>query len=69
MSTAAYRSKERAVMAGPPLQLVAELAFDAHAEVGEGPTWDPFRQQLLWVDIPHGAIHGFDPVNGNDHVL
>ncbi len=43
--------------------------LDAHSDVGEGPTWDPFRQQLLWVDIPHGAIHSCDPIHSSDHVL
>jgi len=53
----------------PPDTLVADVVLDGHAEVGEGPTWDPLRQRLWWVDIPLGAIHRFDPKNGRDHVV
>lgn len=56
-------------MSETPAQLVAEVVLDAHAEVGEGPTWDPLRQRLWWVDIPRGAVHNFDPAGGNDHVF
>ncbi|MDQ3579204.1 MAG: SMP-30/gluconolactonase/LRE family protein [Actinomycetota bacterium] len=56
-------------MEEPPASLAAEVVLDAHAEVGEGPTWDPVGQRLLWVDIPRGAIHSFDPATGNDHVV
>ncbi|MFD4459015.1 SMP-30/gluconolactonase/LRE family protein [Nocardia sp. NPDC058480] len=38
------------------------LAIDA--ELGEGPTWDPVRQRLLWVDILASRIHSLDPVTG-----
>ncbi len=50
------------------VSFVADVVLDAHAEVGEGPTWDRVRQQLWWVDIPRGAIHRFDPASGTDHV-
>lgn len=56
-------------MRRPPDPLVADVILDAQAEVGEGPTWDPIRRRLWWVDIPRGAIHRFDPTNGSDHVL
>ncbi len=56
-------------MTEPPTPWVADIVLDAHAAVGEGPTWDPFRQQLWWVDIPQCAIHGFDPASGSDQVL
>lgn len=55
-------------MARADVPLVADIVLDAHAEVGEGPTWDRFRQLLWWVDIPRGAIHGFDPTNGIEQV-
>lgn len=45
-----------------------ELALDAKAELGEGPVWDPDRQQLLWVNIMAGEIHRFDPATGADTV-
>lgn len=47
--------------------LDATLVLDAHAEVGEGPVWDSARARLLWVDIPAGVIHVFDPATGVDH--
>ena len=27
------------------------------------------RQRLLWLDIPHGRVHRFDPATGSDDVL
>ncbi|MDQ3577370.1 MAG: SMP-30/gluconolactonase/LRE family protein [Actinomycetota bacterium] len=56
-------------MAEPELSLVAEVVLDAHAEVGEGPTWDVEGQRLWWVDIPRGAVHAFDPATGTDDVI
>ncbi|MDP9184912.1 MAG: SMP-30/gluconolactonase/LRE family protein [Actinomycetota bacterium] len=41
-----------------------ELVLDAHADLGEGPTWDLVAQQLLWVDITAGVVHRFDPATG-----
>lgn len=55
-------------MAQADAPFIADVVLDAHAEVGEGPTWDRFRQLLWWVDIPRGAIHGFDPTNGLERV-
>ncbi len=46
--------------------LEAELALDAHAELGEGPVWDRARRQLIWVDITGSAVHRFDPLSGTD---
>lgn len=46
-----------------------ELVVDAHAEVGEGPMWDPVTQCLFWVDIPHGLIHRFSPTTGADTTI
>lgn len=48
--------------------LRAEVALDAHAEVAEGPVWDVKAGQLVWVDIPRGEIHRFDPTEGTDQV-
>ncbi|MER7175784.1 SMP-30/gluconolactonase/LRE family protein [Streptomyces mesophilus] len=41
-----------------------EVALRTRAELGEGPTWDPAGQRLLWVDILGSRVHGFDPVSG-----
>jgi len=43
-----------------------ELAVAATAEVGEGPLWDAAARRLLWVDIPAGTLHRFDPRSGAD---
>jgi sugar lactone lactonase YvrE len=43
-----------------------ELVLDSHAEVGEGPVWDPESQRLLWVDITRGLVHLLDPGSGAD---
>ena len=41
--------------------MIAELALDAQAELGEGPLWDPRRGCLFFVDILCGRVHRFDP--------
>lgn len=35
----------------------ARVATDASHYLGEGPTWDPIRGRLLWVDIMAGAVY------------
>lgn len=47
----------------------AELVLDARATVGEGAVWNEARQELLWVDIPAGAVHRLDTRAGKDVVL
>jgi sugar lactone lactonase YvrE len=34
-----------------------DLAFDAKAELGEGPVWDPVAACLYFVDIERGRVH------------
>ncbi|KUM81123.1 SMP-30/gluconolactonase/LRE family protein [Streptomyces sp. ISL-22] len=41
-----------------------EVAVRAEAELGEGPTWDPERGRLIWIDILGSRIHTYDPVSG-----
>ena len=43
-----------------------ELALDAHAELGEGPSWDPATRRLIWVDITAELVRRFDPASGED---
>jgi sugar lactone lactonase YvrE len=44
----------------------AELVLESPAELGEGPHWDARNGELVWVDIPAGAVHRFDPLTGAD---
>lgn len=46
-----------------------EIAIRAEAELGEGPTWDPERARLVWVDILSARVHFFDPATGRRSVL
>ena len=41
-----------------------ELVLDAHATLGESPTWSVREQALYWVDIKAPALHRFDPRDG-----
>jgi sugar lactone lactonase YvrE len=43
-----------------------EVAINAKAQLGEGPTWDPAGGRLLWVDILAKEVHRFDPSTGRD---
>lgn len=36
------------------------------AHLAESPIWDASTQTLLWVDIPAGDVHRFDPATGQD---
>jgi sugar lactone lactonase YvrE len=38
----------------------------ARARLGEGPVWEPERQQLYWVDILNQRVHQFDPARDHD---
>ncbi|MGC4986372.1 SMP-30/gluconolactonase/LRE family protein [Streptomyces sp. DT193] len=46
-----------------------EVAVQAHAALGEGPTWDARAGRLIWVDILGSRIHTYDPVSGRRTVL
>ncbi|GAA2492937.1 SMP-30/gluconolactonase/LRE family protein [Streptomyces gobitricini] len=46
-----------------------ELAAREHAELGEGPTWDPAARRLVWVDILGSRVHTYDPAGGRRTVM
>lgn len=45
-----------------------DVALAARASYGEGPTWDPASESLLWVDMNGGMVHRFRPGDGSDAV-
>lgn len=47
-------------------ELDCELVLDAHADLGEGPTWDEDSGALIWVDINPGLVHRWEPGVGED---
>lgn len=46
-----------------------DIAVRAQAALGEGPTWDPMAQRLIWVDILSSRVHTYDPSTGRRSVL
>jgi sugar lactone lactonase YvrE len=50
-------------------ELTADIVFDAHAGVAEGPLWDERRQQLVWTDIPDECVHFTDIGSGKDRTV
>ncbi|WP_310724382.1 SMP-30/gluconolactonase/LRE family protein [Streptomyces sp. N2A] len=47
----------------------AEVAVRASATLGEGPTWDPATDRLIWVDILGSRIHTYHPATGRRTVM
>ena len=43
-----------------------ECVLDCHAELAEGPVWDPQDGVLYWVNIKDHEIHRYDPATGKD---
>jgi sugar lactone lactonase YvrE len=41
-----------------------ELVLDAHANIGESPTWSIAEQALYWIDVKAPALHRFNPAGG-----
>jgi sugar lactone lactonase YvrE len=41
-----------------------DVALDVRVDLGEGPIWDAAAGRLLFVDIPRGEVHQFDPASG-----
>ncbi|HTZ73132.1 MAG TPA: SMP-30/gluconolactonase/LRE family protein, partial [Candidatus Aquilonibacter sp.] len=47
----------------------AELVAPLNCHTGENPLWCGRRNLLLFVDIPNGAIYGYDPSQTGYDVL
>jgi sugar lactone lactonase YvrE len=47
-----------------PAQAEVEVFDRCDAILGEGPTWDPVSERLVWVDVLAGAVHETSP-DGN----
>jgi sugar lactone lactonase YvrE len=41
-----------------------EVAVQAEATLGEGPTWDAAAGRLIWLDILGMRVHTYDPASG-----
>jgi sugar lactone lactonase YvrE len=41
-----------------------EVVLDAHAMIGESPTWSPAGRALYWIDVKRPALHRYDPEGG-----
>lgn len=41
-----------------------EVVLDAHATIGESPTWSPAERALYWIDIKEPALHRYDSHGG-----
>jgi len=37
-----------------------DLVFDAKAELGEGPVWEPKIRSLYWLDFFVGHVHRYN---------
>jgi sugar lactone lactonase YvrE len=44
-----------------------DVAWDAHAELGEGLCWSPSRQAIWWVDIYGRRLMRWHPATGEQH--
>ncbi len=42
-----------------------EVALDAHATIGESPTWSAVEYALYWVDIKKPALYRYVPACGS----
>jgi sugar lactone lactonase YvrE len=38
-----------------------EVVLDAHAIIGESPTWSPAERALYWIDVKEPALHRYHP--------
>jgi D-xylono/L-arabinono-1,4-lactonase len=45
------------------------LVADPHCEIGENPLWHPGLNLLLFLDIPPGKIHAYNPATSSTHLF
>lgn len=50
-------------------EIIATVAYQCDAELGEGALWDKRQSKLLWVDITQGHLHRFDPKTGGNETF
>ncbi|MGH6985346.1 MAG: SMP-30/gluconolactonase/LRE family protein [Caulobacteraceae bacterium] len=43
-----------------------EIVLDAHAVIGESPTWSSAESALYWIDVKEPALQRYDPVAGTN---
>ena len=41
-----------------------EIVLDAHAIIGESPTWSAEEAALYWIDVKAPALYRYDPATG-----
>ena len=41
-----------------------EVVLNAHAAIGESPTWCAAQSCLYWIDVKEPVLHRFDPASG-----
>ncbi|MDX3453413.1 SMP-30/gluconolactonase/LRE family protein [Streptomyces sp. ME02-8801-2C] len=46
-----------------------EVAVQAQATLGEGPTWDAAKSRLIWIDILGSRVNTYDPSTGRRTVM
>lgn len=46
-----------------------DVAVQAQATLGEGPTWDAANARLIWIDILGSRVHTYDPSTGRRTVM
>ena len=44
--------------------MLIETVLDAHAVIGESPTWVADENALYWIDVKAPALHRYSPANG-----
>ena len=42
-----------------------EIVLDAHATIGESPTWSASERAIYWIDVKKPALYRFDPATGS----